>query len=130
MESWSWFGANIPKRARESKLLALLLPNLRPVVPVLADLAAASGRENDGQENEVRENEVKVNEGRENGGEENGDLGWTAGLSRGADLPLLRLSIRSGCCRPNSRLPESAMRFETFCAPQVTGTKPEIQGER
>jgi hypothetical protein len=113
MESSSWFGARIPKRARESRLLALLLPNLRLASP-------------------IRATELSSPFARENGGEETGGLGWTAGLSRGADLPPLRLSIRPDSCLPEScREPgrRSAMRFELW-APELTGAQAEIRRER
>lgn len=65
--SASWTGVNFPRRARESKLLALFAPIFRsaPVPPDVLVLDDA----------------------------ESGALGWTAGLRRGGDLPRLRLSI-------------------------------------
>ena len=61
----TWFGAKF-RKPRESKLLALLPPMLRPEPPLPACSAGPEG-----------------------------ELGWTVGLCRGNDLPPLRLSIRA-----------------------------------
>ncbi|MBB4197580.1 hypothetical protein GGD83_001372 [Rhodoblastus sphagnicola] len=59
------FGVNIPTRAHESRLLALLAPMFRTEAPLPASAIVLDDDE----------------------------PGWTVGLERGGDLPRLRLSI-------------------------------------
>ncbi|MCW2275897.1 hypothetical protein GJ654_15840 [Rhodoblastus acidophilus] len=82
MSSRSISGANSSKRARESKLLALLAPIFRAHSPIRAKTVAASG-------------DV-----------DHGELGWTVRLRRGHDLPPLQLSILP---QPGARM---ALRFD------------------
>ncbi|PPQ37405.1 hypothetical protein SAMN06265338_10758 [Rhodoblastus acidophilus] len=65
--SASWTGVNLPRRARESKLLALFAPIFRSA-PLPPDVLVLDD-------------------------DECGAQGWTAELRRGGDLPRLRLSI-------------------------------------
>jgi hypothetical protein len=95
MNSRTWFGAKIHKPSRESKLLALLPPMLRPEAPPPARAAAPEG-------------------------EHGGDPGWTVGLWRGPDLPPLRLSIRpQNDARMSLRF--DPIRFDPRSAPALAG---------
>ncbi len=80
-----WFGAFNPKGVAESKLRALFRPIFTPVAAMDSPLAL---------------------EGEKAASEAAGDAGWTAGLTRGGDLPPFRLSIVAATGAAG------AMRFE------------------